>query len=382
MPRRPAEVGLLARVAVVGMLTAWVVSATSGSGRPFVTVSAGLLAVASFLVQPRLPLLTLGATFGGLVVAGTIGGFDGPDDPFIVMILWASFGVGRYADLRHQPWAAAGVLLLLSLNLLSEEAVQLPAEIVFPVLYTAVPWLLGLAVQLAGSREREAHERAAEVIRSQDDRLRQAKQDERLRLARELHDVAAHTMSVVSLHAQVLRRRLEAGAPVGAEDARLIEHAAQEAMSELRRVVGVLRPTGGADDRSPQPSVGQVGDLVEECNRAGQEVSLVVEGSAVDPPPGVSLTAYRILQEALSNARRHGTGAATVALRWSERSLTIEVTNPVAERGRARAGAGYGLSGMRERADLYGGTVAAGPHPDGWRVEAQLPFDVLAIADR
>ena len=320
---------LIGGVVVIGALAVWVVSVTRSAGRPGVAAGVALVALGTFIVQRRQPVVTLATVIASLMLAAEVGDFDGPDDPFIVMLLWASFGVGRYGPLRQQPWAAAATLLFMSMNLLSGDGTAVPADIVFPVLFTAVPWLLGLAVQLARTRARLAEDRTDEVIRSQEQLLRQATREERVRLARELHDVAAHSMSVVSLHAQVLRRELQAGSPVSAEDARVIETAAQHALGELRRVVGVLRPFEAREELEPQPHAGQIPDLVRECRDAGQAVDLVVDGTPTNLPPGVSLTVFRLAQEALSNARRHGAGPARLALRWSSGGLHLQVTNPV-----------------------------------------------------
>lgn len=365
---------LIGGLFVIVALAVWLVWVTRSAGRPAVAGGIGLAALGTFVIQRRQPVVTLATVIASLMLVGQVGDFDGPDDPFIVMLLWASFGVGRYGAFRQQPWAAAATLLFLSMNLLSgADGADLPADIVFPVLFTAVPWLLGLAVQLARTRARLAEDRADEVTRSQEQLLRQATRDERVRLARELHDVAAHSMSVVSLHAQVLRRQLEAGSPISAEDARVIETAAQHALGELRRVVGVLRPFEAGEELEPQPHAVQIPDLVSQCRRAGQPVDLVVEGNPPDLPPGLSLTVFRLAQEALSNARRHGAGPARLALRWSSGGLDLQVTNPMAGRaGSARPG--HGLIGMRERAELYGGTFTAGDDGDGcWRVDVHLP---------
>ena len=363
---------MIGRALVMGALAVWLVWVARSAGRPAVAAGLGLAALGTFVIQRRQPVVTLATVIASLMLATELGDFGGPDDPFLVMLLWASFGVGRYGSLRQQPWAAAATLLLLSMNLLLPGAVS-PADIVFPVLLVAAPWLLGLAVQLAGIRARLAEDHADEVIRAQEQLLRQATQDERVRLARELHDVAAHSMSVVSLHAQVLRRKLEAGSPVSADDARVIETAAQEALWELRRVVGVLRPFEAPQGLEPQPQAGQIPDLVQECRRAGQPVDLVIDGTPPNLPPGLSLTVFRLAQEALSNSRRHGAGPAQVALRWSSGGLDLEVSNPVA--GGARFDRpGHGLIGMRERAELYGGTFTAGADSDGcWRVDVHLP---------
>lgn len=376
-PSRWAVVAEALRPTAILLLTMWMAGATRSAPRPALAVVLGVAAASALWVQRRLPLVTLAAALGGLVAVGTLTGFAGPDDPLIVLVLWASFGVGRYAPLPHQPWAAAGTLLFLSLNLLTGEEIELPAEIVFPVLFTAAPWLLGLSVQLAKGGEHRARRLAHEVMESQEDLLRRATEDERLRLARELHDVAAHSMSTVSLQAQVLRREAEAGAPPSPEGLRAIETSARQAMAELRRVVGVLRPSDGEAVLAPQPGIDDLSALVEECRRAGQPVETLTTGQPRPLPPGLSLAAYRVVQEALSNARQHGkNGPVEVGVTWHDRWLALRIANPVG-RSRRSARKGHGVIGIGERAALYGGSFSAGPDDSGrWVVDVRLPIPV------
>ncbi len=192
------------RAMAILLLAVWMAVVLQAAARPTLAVALGIGATASLCIQRRAPLVTLASAYSGLLLVDRLAAFPGPDDPFIVLIIWASFGVGRFARARRQPWAAAGALFFLSLNLVSGEHLALPAEVVFPVVFTAVPWILGLAMQLAKQREQRAHRFAHEVVESQELLLQQATQEERLRLARELHDVAAHSMSAVSLQAQVM----------------------------------------------------------------------------------------------------------------------------------------------------------------------------------
>lgn len=369
----PAGIGSGLRLAALALLTVWMVIVLRTAERPVLAMVFGLGAVASLLVQRRAPVVPLVSAFGGVLLAAGMAGFEGPDDPFLVLIIWASYGVGRYLRLRHQPWGAAGTLFFLSLNVLGEDQLALPAELVFPVLFTAAPWLLGLAMQVAGDRERHAFQLARRAVASQEDEVRRAAAEERLRLARELHDVAAHSMSVVSLHAQVLRRRVESGIPIGAEDAKLIETAAQQALSELRRVVGALRPADDAAAMAPQPQFDELSHLLDTCREAGQDIDLTISGSPRALPPGLSLTAYRIVQEALSNARRHGAlGRVQLQVDWDDVGVRLRITNPARRSGQHRRG--HGLIGMSERAALYDGTCSTGPAGAGqWTVDAWLP---------
>ncbi len=374
---RPGRWGVIAaalRPTAILLLTVWMAATTRGAARPALAVVIGVAAASTLWIQRRLPVVTLAAALGGVVAAGSLAGFGGPDDPFIVLILWASFGVGRYAPIRQQPWAAAGTLLFLSMNLFSED-LELPADVVFPVIFTALPWVLGLSVQLAKGGEGRARRLAHEVMESQEDLLRRATEDERLRLARELHDVAAHSMSTVSLQAQVLRRKVEAGTAASAGELRVIETSAQQAMAELRRVVGVLRPSGENAVLAPQPGIDDLSALVDECRRAGQRVETLITGQPRPLPPGLSLTAYRVVQEALSNARQHGgNGAVEVRARWHDRSLELRIANSIGRSERSVRN-GHGVIGMGERAALYGGSFRAGPDESGrWVVEVQLPI--------
>jgi signal transduction histidine kinase len=362
----------LQAAAILG-LSGWVVMVVGGTPRPLLSALIGIAAVSTLWGQRRWPVLTLTAAFGALVATAELG-FEGPDDPFLALIIWAAFGVGRYAAFRHQPWAAAGTLFFLSLNVWGDD-VRLPGDAIFPVLIAAAPWILGLLVQVARANEGAARESSAQLLAAQEERMRQATEAERLRLARELHDVAAHTMSAVSLQVQVLRRRLEAGEPVTASDARQIEASAREALVELRHVVGVLRPPTGAARLSPQPSIDDLPQLIRQCKAASQGVDLKIRGESTDVSDGLSLCAYRIVQEALANARRHGgSGRTEVLVEWRSHCLRLRIKNPL-DPARSGGGTGHGLIGMRERAELYGGSLVAGPSDPGyWVVDADLPF--------
>jgi signal transduction histidine kinase len=199
--------------------------------------------------------------------------------------------------------------------------------------------------------------------------------EERARLARELHDVVAHAVSMVVVQA-------EAGAAAGGPPDRVeeafdaIADTGRTALAELRRLLGVLRSPGEAGPREPQPGVAQLEPLVESVRRAGLPVEVRVEGADRPLPPGVDLSAYRIVQEALTNSVKHaGPARASVLLRYGERDLELEVVDD--GRGpRTGSAAGHGLAGMRERTALLGGELDAGPAPGGgFTVRARLPLE-------
>jgi signal transduction histidine kinase len=365
------------RFVVPAALLLWALAAAGGELLlPSLLVA---LPVTSLLTVVDRPFPALVAAFLPLMLSGALPQ-PLPEDPFLAMLVYACFLVGRFAPLARQPWAAAAVLVLLSANLLEPGRDVVAADAVFPVLLTAGPWLLGLAVQLARARERAALVFAEDVAASRSRDVRLATVEERLRIARELHDVLAHDLSSVSLLAQVSRRDLEDGRPIEADALREIEHLAQQSLVEVRRVLGVLRHSDVPDPLAPFPTVEGIAALVEAARASGQEVRLRVDGAPRRLPPALGQTAYRIVQEALTNARRHGgRGRTDVAVRWRSESILLEVSNPV----RTPAGAdvdpvdGHGLAGIRERAHLFGGTTSIG-HRDGrWLVSAELPAPLV-----
>ena len=200
--------------------------------------------------------------------------------------------------------------------------------------------------------------------------------EERLRIARELHDVVAHSMSVIAVQAGTGRLAIDAD-PVAARNSLVvIEDTSRAALDEMRRLLGVLRnDTPSLDGRSPAPGLDAVDDLIARTEAGGVPVSLRIDGERRRLPGGLELAAYRILQEALTNVARHAPGAtANVVLTFGPDALTVEVVNARGGPGPTTdEGTGLGLVGMRERAAVYNGTVDAGPTPTGgFRVRAEL----------
>jgi signal transduction histidine kinase len=209
--------------------------------------------------------------------------------------------------------------------------------------------------------------------------------EERLRIARELHDVVTHTMSVVAVHAGTGRMVADDDPAAARTALATIETATRSALVEMRRLLGVLRGSDGEqpDGRAPAPGLGELDALVAEVVRSGVTVEVRVEGDRPDVPAGVDLCAYRIVQEALTNVIKHaGHAKATVVVRYSDDAVTVEVD----DEGPGRPGTlsspstgGHGLVGMRERVAMYSGDLVAGPRPtSGFRVVARLPFGELA----
>ncbi len=238
---------------------------------------------------------------------------------------------------------------------------------------TTLSAIVLVAAGAVGGR-REAQRRLAEQQRiSEAERARRALLEERSRIARELHDVVAHHMSVIAIQAEAAPYRPPEEA---ATSFATIRGTATEGLRELRRVVGVLRADGADEDPGPQPTLDRLDALVANAEAAGLRVTVEVTGTPRPLPPGLELSAYRILQEALSNAMRHAPGsAARVEVDHRPAGLGLRVVNgPARSRPVPSPGPGHGVLGMRERAAMLGGELTAGPGPDGgYAVVAVLP---------
>ena len=233
---------------------------------------------------------------------------------------------------------------------------------------------------LAGTRRRLQHELVEGRAREREEHGRRAVLEERARIARELHDVVAHHMSVIAVRAETAPFRIPGLPDAVKDDMAETSAIAREALTEMRRLLGVLRGADGDADRDPQPGLDRLEGLVAAVRGAGLAVDLELTGGQRRLPPAVELSAYRIVQEALSNALRHApAAAATVGVRYEPDRLRLRVESqpPGADRGRSPrpASAGQGIVGMRERAAMLGGTLAAEPTPEGgYLVEAVLPL--------
>jgi signal transduction histidine kinase len=220
------------------------------------------------------------------------------------------------------------------------------------------------------------HEAAAQLAEEQADEARRAAGEERRRIAREMHDLVAHSMSVMVVQAGGARRIIgrDAGRAVAA--AAQIERTGREALTEMRHLLGMLHPGADHAALAPQPTLAELGALVERANAAGQPARLAHRGERHPLPAGLDLAAYRIVQEALTNAFKHANGATTeITVDWAPDRIALEVR----DRGGARAdvtNGGHGLVGMLERVRLYGGELETGPLPEGgWSVRATLPCE-------
>ncbi|HST68036.1 MAG TPA: histidine kinase [Solirubrobacterales bacterium] len=255
-----------------------------------------------------------------------------------------------------------------AMGVVEHETLALDLEdYVFPVVLFVGAWLLGERRRTAAIRAAEARER-----RQREERLSIA--EERTRIARELHDSAGHAINTILVQAGAARVLRERDPERSLAAIEAIELLARETIEDIDRIVGSLREEGPAE-LEPLPGIERIPDLVEHQRAAGFEVELREEGEGERPPAAVGRAAFRIAQEALTNAARHGDGAAELTLVRHPDRLELTVLNPVSEPAPTRPGGGLGIVGMRERAQLLSGTLQAGREDGRFGVRAVLPYD-------
>ena len=336
-----------------------------------------LFAVASGALYWRRsqPLVVLGLTLAALTLSSGLGY---PSDYFGLPI--ALYSVSRYAT--SDRWSYAGLGTAITVAAISDLLDEGPiTDIGSAFFFLFLVWYIGRRVRIRGDYLRLLQERAVQLEREQAAEARRAVAEERTRIARELHDVVAHRVSVMTVQAGAAKT-VAADDPERAVQAmEAVEEAGRQALGELRHLLGVLRPETEVDGLGPQPGLADVPRLVEHLGEAALDVSLTMDDLPTDLPSSVDLSAYRIVQEALTNVLKHAGPSARTEVRLStdKRGVAIEVL----DRGHGATtlpGSGHGIAGMRERAQLLGGSLDAGPRPGGgFRVVARLPIEEKPI---
>jgi signal transduction histidine kinase len=240
---------------------------------------------------------------------------------------------------------------------------------------SAMAAAIGFAVKSNRSMMAAAEERARVAEQTREEEAQRRVTEERLRIARELHDVVAHHISVINVQAGVARHLLASDPAAAAEALGHVRHESGVVLSEMSTILGLLRTPDDPAEAQPAPGLAQVDALVDSVRRSGTAVTVRTTGTPRELAPGTDLAAYRIVQESLTNASKHGTGAAEVAVEYRHDAIVIDVANPVAVGHPVDdPGTGHGLVGMRERASALGGRVDAGAGADGrFVVHAELP---------
>ncbi|HSN12439.1 MAG TPA: histidine kinase [Propionibacteriaceae bacterium] len=294
-----------------------------------------------------------------------------------VQLLVMVYSVGAYTRGRG-AWAAGAVFCVgLLADLPSVLAGKPLGDVAGPDFFLVVAFTFGI-ISSGLRRQAEEHERRAlRAELEREEAAERAAAEERARIARELHDVISHDVSLMVLQASV-ERQVGRADDSAQKTLASIEATGREALSELRRMLGVLRKEGDPAPLAPPPGVAQVPDLVASAREAGVPVRLVVDGAPVPVPPGVDIAAYRVVQEGLTNAAKHASGAdVTATIRYRQAGLDVEVLDAGgAVSLPSLASGGHGLTGLRERVSLLGGVFDAGPRPDGgFRLRVSLPLE-------
>ena len=240
-----------------------------------------------------------------------------------------------------------------------------------------IAWVIGDSMRYRRGYYASLEDRAARLERERDAQAQIAAAAERARIARELHDVVAHNVSVMVVQADGASYALDSEPEKARQALTAIASTGRQALAEMRRMLGVLRSGDGATGLAPLPGIGQLGELLEQTRATGLTVVFTVEGVPGPLPGGVALAAYRIVQESLTNTRKHGgpNASTQVTLRYCEDVLVLGITDDGHGTAAVGDGGGHGMIGMRERVALYGGTLQAGPRADGgYQVTAKLPL--------
>jgi signal transduction histidine kinase len=285
--------------------------------------------------------------------------------------LFMGYAMGAYSDGREARVAPfvifAGTFVV---TVTWEDNVV--TDFIFPAAFVLISWLAGRGVRTRTRLTEELHEAAVQAKEAHDEELARAAADERRRIAREMHDVVAHSVSVMVVQAGGARRILDRDPARAVEAAAHIEDVGRAALAEMRRLLGVLHHS---DERAPQPTLRELDALVDRTRAAGLPVTLTVEGEPRSLPAGMDLAAYRVVQEALTNAIKHAGAAPTeVTVRWEPAHLELEIVDNGAPAANGNGG-GHGLVGMEERVRLYDGELRAGRRQGGgFEVVARLPL--------
>ena len=364
----------LAAAAVLTIVTHTGSTGTDDVGVVFHAVAVVVMSLALTLRRRAPFAIPAGTWLSSATLSIVDGSLIAGQAPLSIVGMIAAVLLGDLKDHR-QARAGLAVVVASAATVAYQDPTHTAGDLFFIPGLFAAGWLVGFTLHLRTEQAEAAEERAARAEWQRRNEGRVAVAEERARIARELHDIVAHAVSVMVLQVGALRHRLPVEDVTSRETLRNVEEAGRDALTEMRRLLEAMRRDGDPLDLAPQPGLGGIAALLDTVRAAGLDTDLHVHGEAVDLPPGLALSAYRIAQEGLTNVMKHAhTDHAEVHLRYSTDGLELEVLDagdgPV-----ATDDLGHGLVGVRERVALYGGSMTAGPtETGGFALRARLPL--------
>ena len=335
------------------------------------SVGLAVLAGAAVAVRTRWPLAALAVASVASLLPVQQGYAQGVAT---LAPLLVAYTVAALRPLRESVVATVGAWLLAAAVLLTGPFDPSPADWFGNTLLLGTAFGVGRSVRVRRQQTASLEERNRALLEAREARTRAVEVDERAAIAREMQDLVTHGLTALTVQTAAARRLLRTDPDTAEELLRTVERTGQDAIADMRRILGILRPTGDVADLRPQPGLADIDDLVAQVRAAGLSVELVSVGTAAEVEPGVALTAYRLVQEALRNCQQHaGRAAATVVLHWRPGSLSLAVEDD-GRGARDREAEGRGLRSLAERVQAYGGRLRAGPRGGGgFAVTATLP---------
>lgn len=322
------------------------------------------------------PALAFSVVFGLQVLANILFAHHFPFFSGIGTLTLVAYSFGRYAPPEVARWGWVAAVAWTATFPLHTTAAQDPASVLFAGMLLLAPWGAGLVIQRLASQRRALDAALAELSRLEDARREASLLAERTRIAREMHDVLAHGVTVMVVQSGAARLEVPESSPAHGS-LLAVEQTGRRVLGELRRTVGLLRSPDTADGPTPAPGLADLPALVGSMQSAGLRVTLDVEEVA-RPDAARELVAYRIVQEALTNSLRHA-GPTTAQVRVSGGdALTVQVTDAGGGRAKAGDGGGFGLAGLRERIEIYGGTLTTSRAGQGFELTAVIPWEDVA----
>ena len=372
--------GLDVLIVTLALAAAVGVAGRDDPGRPegarlVLEVAGVTVMIAALLLRRRAPLAVPAATWLGSAALSFLDGrLIVGQGPISIGGMVAAVLLGTLRDVR-QALVGLAVVVVSAACVMSNDPRRSVGSLVFTPLLFAVGWLVGFVLHERTEQTEAAEQRAVRAERERESAARVAVAEERARIARELHDVVAHAVSVMVLQVGAVRHRMPAEDVEDREALQNVERAGRTALAEMRRLLDAMRRAEDQLELAPQPGMAELPRLVSAVQDAGLEVVLDLEGDRVPLSPGLDLSAYRIVQEGLTNTLKHASARrAHVRVRYGTDDLLLEVRDDGC--GGTSDGVGHGLAGIGERVKIFGGDLSAGADPGGgFLLRARLPLD-------